>query len=120
MLFDCLRGGVVRNSRAEFRAQFTRCVQGATKVAVAYPRVATTTWPRAAALRALTNKQHNRVSRVVAVLSFDPNMPRAPHVALNLGPEREKFGSPKQIAGCFRCRSTTAQSMSKFTIHRQR
>jgi hypothetical protein len=41
--------------------------------------LATTTRPGVAALRALIiNKQHNQASRVVAVLSFDPDMPRAP------------------------------------------
>jgi hypothetical protein len=35
MLFAYLRGGVVRNSRAEFRAQFTRCVQEAIRVTAA-------------------------------------------------------------------------------------
>jgi hypothetical protein len=44
-------------------------------------------------LRAPINKQHNQASRGVAVLSFDPNMPRAPHMAPNLGPQRENFGA---------------------------
>jgi hypothetical protein len=36
-------------------------------------------------VRALTNKQYIQASRVAAVLSFDQNMPRAPHVVLVLG-----------------------------------
>jgi hypothetical protein len=73
MLFDYLRGGVVRNSRAELRAQFTRCVQEAIKAAAAQRPA--TTQPGVAAVRALINKQHNQASRVVAVLSFDQNIP---------------------------------------------
>jgi hypothetical protein len=44
------------------RAQFTRCVQEA--IGVMLCGLATTTWPRAAALRALINKQHNQAPRV--------------------------------------------------------
>jgi hypothetical protein len=41
--------------------------------------LATTTQPGVAAFRALINKQHNQASRVALCLSFDQNMPRAPH-----------------------------------------
>jgi hypothetical protein len=109
MLFDCLRGGVVRNSRAYFRAQFpiySLCTRSDQSCCC----LATTTQPRVAALRALINKQHNQASRVALCFSFDQNMPRAPHGApvLVLGPQglclcpspraqrgRESFGAPE-------------------------
>jgi hypothetical protein len=61
--------------------------------------LATTTQPGVAAVRALINKQHNQASHVVALLSFDQNMPRAPLVAPVLGAQRENFGAPEQITG---------------------
>jgi hypothetical protein len=59
-------------------------VQEAIKVA-AVQRPLATTQPRVAAVRALIDKQHTQASRGVAVLSFNRNTPRAPHVVLNLG-----------------------------------
>jgi hypothetical protein len=60
--------------------------------------LATTTRPGVTTLRALINKQHNQASRVVAVISFDQNMPRAPHVAPVLGPrQRGNFGTPDHL-----------------------
>jgi hypothetical protein len=54
-------------------------------------------------VRALTNKQYIQASRVAAVLSFNRNMPRAPHGAPVLGAPRtanrqeaEPKGPPKQ------------------------
>jgi hypothetical protein len=46
-------------------------------------------------LRALINKQYNQVSRVVAVLSFDPNMPRAPHTWRRIWDSKGKIWDPK-------------------------
>jgi hypothetical protein len=45
--------------------------------------------------RALTNKQYIQASRVAAVLSFNRNMPRAPHGAPVLGPKN----SPRSDSG---------------------
>ena len=42
------------------------------------------------------HKQHIQASRVVIALSFNPNMPRALHVALNLRPQRGIFGTPNR------------------------
>jgi hypothetical protein len=50
----------------------------------------TTTQPGVAAFRA-------RASRVALCFSFDQNMPRAPHGAPVLEPQRENFGPPDHL-----------------------
>jgi hypothetical protein len=53
-------------------------------------------------------KQHIQASRVVIALSFNPNMPRAPHVALNLGPQRDFFGKQYNTGQNHRQRNDSA------------
>jgi hypothetical protein len=47
----------------------------------------------------IINNKRRQASRVALCFSFDQNMPRAPHVAPVLGPQRDFFGAPEQITG---------------------
>jgi hypothetical protein len=122
-LFDCLRGGVVRSSRAGIRAQFTRAVckkrskllQPSDHDAAWNSRLApheaaqssspalsarsdqSCCSPATTAQPCVATQQHNQASHVVAGLSFDQNMPRAPHVAPVLGPQRVFLGTPDHL-----------------------
>jgi hypothetical protein len=73
MLFDCLRGvGWLRIAEQSLEPNLIAVCKKRSKL---LQPSETTTQPRAAALRALINKQHGHASRVVAVLSFDQNVP---------------------------------------------
>jgi hypothetical protein len=50
-------------------------------------------------VHALINKQYIQASRVAAVLSFNQNMPRAPHGAPVLGPQPEQVTGRQQKPG---------------------
>jgi hypothetical protein len=80
------------------------------------------TQPSAAAVRALINKQHNQASHVVAVLSFDQNMPRAPHVApVCLGPPEQVTGRQQDPRGAKQALDLAAQLRRAHSLspHRQ-
>jgi hypothetical protein len=47
----------------------------------------------------INNTCRPQASCAALCFSFDQNMPRAPHVAPVLGPQRENFGAPKQLTG---------------------